>query len=146
MSDPQLSESRPGNSTRDEELSTLFAHLVVQQSNLAMMLLGKAAQPERGQVTRDLEAARLFIDQLEMLEVKTKGNLTKAEAALLSQSLVSLRLAFVEAVESAPAAPSRETARPTPPAQTGAGTPPPGGQTPPPAPEEESRKKFTKKY
>ncbi|MGA2865505.1 MAG: DUF1844 domain-containing protein [Verrucomicrobiota bacterium] len=146
MNDPQVSESRPANSTRNEELSTLFAHLVVQQSNLAMMLLGKLAQPETGQVTRDLEAARLFIDQLEMLEVKTKGNLTKAEAALLSQSLLSLRLAFVEAVESAPPAQSRETASPTPPAQTGAGAPPPGGPTPPPAAEEESRKKFTKKY
>jgi hypothetical protein len=101
------------------------------------MLLGKTAHPETGKVIRDLEAAKLFIDQLEMLEVKTRGNLSKEEAGLLKQGLMNLRLAFVEAVESAPAAASAQTSAPTPPAQAAA---------PSPAPEEESRKKFSKKY
>jgi hypothetical protein len=132
MSNPQPSEKSPADSGRTEELSALFAQLVIQQSNMAMMLLGKTAHPETGQVVRDLEAAKLFIDQLEMLEVKTRGNLSKEEAALLKQALMNLRLAFVEAVESAPAASSPPT-----PAQ-----PPP----PSPPPEEESHKKFSKKY
>ena len=80
--------------------SALFAQMVMQQSSMAMMLLGKTAHPETGEIIRDLEAARLFIDQLEMLEYKTKGNLTQEEAALLQQSLMSLRMAFVEAVDS----------------------------------------------
>lgn len=103
MSTPQQSENNAANSERTEELSALFAHLVLQQSNMAMMLLGKRAHPETGQVIRDIEAAKLFIDQLEMLEVKTQGNLSKEEAALLKQGLVNLRMAFVQAVESAPA-------------------------------------------
>jgi hypothetical protein len=109
--------------------------MVMQQSNLAMMMLGKTAHPETGKPIRDLEAARLFIDQLEMLEAKTKGNLTKEEAALLKQNLMSLRLAFVEAVEQggdspAPAEPVKPEPLPS--------------EPPPPA--EESHKKFSKKY
>ncbi|MGA2657832.1 MAG: DUF1844 domain-containing protein [Verrucomicrobiota bacterium] len=137
MSNPQQPQNSPADSGRTEELSALFAHLVIQQSNMAMMLLGKTAHPETGRVVRDIEAARLFIDQLEMLEVKTRGNLSKEEAGLLKQGLVNLRLAFVEAVESAPAPSSPQTSAQTPPAQAPA---------PSPAPEEESRKKFSKKY
>jgi len=113
-----------------------------------MMLLGKTAHPETGQIVRDLEAAKFFIDQLEMLEFKTKGNLSPEEAALLKQSLMSLRMAFVEAVDS-----------PTPPAEPRPeqGTPP-DGTAPTAEPnkpaaaaatapgEEDHRKKFTKKY
>ena len=64
---------------------------------MAMMLLGKTPHPETGQTVRDLDAAKLFIDQLEMLEVKTKGNLSAEESNLLKQTLMTLRLGFVEA-------------------------------------------------
>src|SRR5437899_13073459 len=93
--------------SRQEELSFLFAQLVLQQSNMAMMLLGKVAHPESGKVIQDVDAARLFIDQLEMLETKTKGNLSKEEEALLKQTLMTLRLNFVEAVESSGSAQSQ---------------------------------------
>src|SRR3974390_829934 len=86
--------------TAEEMHTALFAQLVMQQNNMAMMLLGKIPHPDGGHLARNIEAARLFIDQLEMLEAKTKGNLTKEEGALLKQSLMQLRLAFVDAVES----------------------------------------------
>jgi hypothetical protein len=142
MNNPQPPENNPADSGRSEELSALFAHLVIQQSNMAMMLLGKTAHPETGRVIRDLEAAKLFIDQLEMLEVKTRGNLSKEEAGLLKQGLLNLRLAFVEAVDSAPPASSPQASAP----QTSAPTPPAQAPATSPAPEEESRKKFSKKY
>lgn len=148
MNDPHVSDRTAAGHSHDELMSALFAQMVMQQSNLAMMLLGKAAHPETGQVMRDIEGAKLFIDQLAMLEAKTKGNLSKEEAALLKQSLMALRMAFVEAVNSTP-----------PPAETRAepGTPPVGSAAPvqprqaapapdAPAGEEESRKKFIKKY
>jgi hypothetical protein len=134
MNEAQTETADPAELKPEEMLSALVAQLVMQQANMAMMLLGKVAHPETGQVMKDLEAARLFIDQLEMLEVKTKGNLSKDEAGLLKQSLMGARLAFVEAVES-PAAPS--AAKP----QTQA----PAPQTPEPA-EAEHHKKFSKKY
>ncbi len=109
MSNPQPSDNHPAESGRAAEHSALFAQLVIQQTNMATLLLGKTPHPESGKVIRDLEAAKLFIDQLEMLEVKTRGNLSKAEAGLLQQALMNLRLAFVEAVDTpspAPAQPS----------------------------------------
>jgi hypothetical protein len=116
-----------------EDQSTLFANLVMQQSNMAMMLLGQVAHPESGEVVKDLEAAKMFIDQLEMLETKTKGNLTKEESSLLKQMLMALRLAFVESVDSD---------------QKGAKTPAAAGEVPSAAApsEDEARKKFSKKY
>jgi hypothetical protein len=95
--------------------------MILQLSNMAMMVLGKVPDPRSGQTFRDLEAAQLFIDQLEALEVKTKGNLTKEEEGLLKQTLMALRLAFVEAVESP--APAGKTAEASPTTETGE-TPP----------------------
>src|SRR5215475_5327442 len=98
MNEPKTSSGH--EPTRDEMMTALFAHLVMQQSNMAMMLMGKAPHPETGKAVRDLESAKLFIDLLEMLEAKTKGNLTKEEQNLLKQTLMAVRMGFVEAVES----------------------------------------------
>ncbi len=139
----------PDAPTREEELSFLFAQLVLQQSNMAMMLMGKVAHPESGKVVQDVDAARLFIDQLEMLEAKTKGNLSKEEEHLLKQTLMSLRLNFVETVETSGTAPIQEPKQ-----ASAAGAQPqaaePMKQSPESAPsgseEDEHRKKFSKKY
>ena len=148
MSDPQVSERNPADGEHADLMSALFAQMVMQQSNLALMLLGKTPHPQSGQMVRDIEGAKLFIDQLEMLELKTKGNLSKEEAALLKQTLMALRMAFVECVNSPPphaevpkegAASPAGAASASQPPQTGAPTTASAG-------EEESRKKFTKKY
>src|SRR5436190_15082671 len=128
----------PEDLSRDELLSVLFAEMVMQQARMATIFLGKAPHPQTGKTEQDLDAAKLFIDQLEMLEVKTKGNLTKDEDALLKQSLSHLRLSYVEAVnqhgeqgKTEPAKSSEATAAPAP--ET--------AEQP-----EEPRKRFTKKY
>ena len=132
-----------GTQPSPEEMhSALFAYLVMQQSNMAMMLMGKTPNPETGQTMNDLESAKPFIDQLEMLEVKTKGNLNANESKMLKQNLMALRLAFVEAADAPRAAdkPAEPAAAAKP---EGA---PPSGQSAPAAEEEEHRKKFSKKY
>ena len=141
-------------------ISARFASLVIQNSNMALIFLGQAPNPQTGETVRDLEHARYFIDQLGMLEVKTKGNLDKNETSLLKQSLTSLRFAFVEAASQPDPAPQDKSAPPAP-ASPAAAAPAtdeqempiiepvlPGEKTapPPPAEEEESRKKFSKKY
>jgi hypothetical protein len=141
MSDPQVPHDQ-ANPSPEEMRSALFAQLVMQQSNMALMLLGKVPHPETGQAAKDLETARLFIDTLEMLEVRTKGNLTQPEAALLKQTLMSLRLAFVEAVEAPPAPAEPRPQTEASPAQRAPASAP--GATAPA--EEEHHKKFTKKY
>jgi hypothetical protein len=141
MNEPKTSSGH--EPTRDEMMSALFAHLVMQQSNMAMMLIGKAPHPETGKPVRDLESAKLFIDLLEMLEAKTKGNLTKEEQNLLKQTLMAVRMGFVEAVE----APGNADI----PVDSRSGEKSPEPEKAPslegsaPAPEE-SHKKFSKKY
>lgn len=144
MSNSDSTEGSTTSSHSAEMMSALFGQLVMQQANMAMMLMGKVAHPESGQVIKDIEAARLFIDELEMLEVKTKGNLTREEAALLKQSLMSVRLAFVQAVDTparapAPSQPAAQAEK----AAEGQKIVPPGGEA---AESDEHRKKFTKKY
>src|SRR5207247_3167083 len=120
--------------------------LVLQQSNMAAMLMGKAAHPETGEITRDIEAAKLFIDQLEMLEAKTKGNLSKEEDGLLKQTLMALRMAFVEAVESGPESPPKAEARQPEPAAPSQPATSAGAAASSAPSEEEPRKQFRKKY
>ncbi len=146
----------PAEISREEMMSALFANMVMQQINLAMMLLGKVAHPDTGEFMQDLDTAQMFIDQLEMIEAKTRGNLTKDEAGLLQQGLMSLRMAFVEAInasgEAKPGAPAQPQP-PPPPVEIQAAPAAPSASPavkaaePAAAPSpDESRKKFSKKY
>lgn len=92
----------------------LFAGLTMQYQQMAMMALGKLARPEGG-MRRDLQEATLFIDVLETLEAKSKGNLPDELSRMLASALADLRLNYVE-----------ESKRPDPPAEAadaGAETP-----------------------
>lgn len=139
-----------------EMMSAMFANMVIQNTNMALVFLGKAPNPQTGKVELELEHAQYFIDQLEMLAVKTKGNLDRREEALLNQSLTHLRMAFVEAVDhpakfepqpaDPPAATSDQPSPPSPPVDEQE-TPVSEPALPGEKPEElESRKRFTKKY
>ena len=154
-----MNESNPhpqdalANASREEIMAAMFANMVIQQTNMAMMLMGKAPHPETGQLMKDMEAARMFIDQVEMLEAKTKGNLNKQEEGLLKQALAAVRMSFVEAMDEQPGqapAPSQRIVpepepkpSPAPDAHASAATAAPEA---PAASTEESRKKFSKKY
>lgn len=126
------------NYSVEEVHSMLFASMVMQQGNMALMFLGKIPNPENGETICDLETARVFIDQLEMLHAKTKGNLSSEESALLGQTLMTVRMAFVEEARQAKeatavkdkTAPASEEKFPSPPT--------------PPA--DDDKKKFVKKY
>ncbi len=121
------------------ETTQRFIEFVMMQAQNAAMFLGRLPNPQTGHPEVNLEFAKLFIDQLEMISEKTRGNLTSDESEVLSGVLADLRMAFVQA------------------ASAGGGTP--ASATPPPveapgdepaataeAPESESRKKFTKSY
>ncbi|HYV26124.1 MAG TPA: DUF1844 domain-containing protein [Candidatus Eisenbacteria bacterium] len=144
MSSSNLNDDVPASASREEIKSALFANMVMQQTNMTLMFLGKVPHPQTHEMVKDLEAAQMFIEQLEMLESKTKGNLNKQEESLLKQSLMSLRLAFVEEIEKGeqpqkPPASQGQSAGEAPAAlsQTDSALT---------ADESESRKKFSKKY
>ena len=74
-----------------------FAALVLSFASSALLHLGLVEDPQTGRPTeQSLPLARHSIDLLELLEVKTRGNLTPDEASLITNLLTELRVRFVE--------------------------------------------------
>lgn len=67
----------------------------------AAVLLGGYADPRTGEAILDLEGAREFIDMLDALHEKTKGNLAPEDSKLLLDVLGSLKLSFLEVSKAA---------------------------------------------
>src|SRR4051812_37263554 len=134
--------------TQTGEMAQRFIEFIMMHAQNAALFLGQIPNPQSGEAEVNLELARMFIDQLAMIQEKTRGNLSKEEEAVLRNTLSNLQMVFVEVSqeqggaskasvppeqeqpkpqESAPAAATRESSS--------------AGETP-----GESRKKFTKSY
>jgi hypothetical protein len=148
MSNNSTPTPEAAEAARQAAFSALFANLVMQQTNMALVFLGKLPHHHDQEQKPDLDAARMFIDTLEMLAVKTRGNLANIEQELLQHSLTDLRMHFVEAVDRAPAAPAPAPEPAAPSAPTGATAKPPGQPDAqgPAQTGDDSRKRFVKKY
>lgn len=85
-----------------------FLDLIGLFGTQAMIALGKLANPMTGKAEKSLPAARLFIDSLEMIEHKTRGNLNADEEKALRTTLTDLRLMFVEESKAPAEAPKAE--------------------------------------
>lgn len=79
---------------------TPFELLVGGLVGQAQVGLGLRPDPVNGKTEKDLPSTRQAIDLLAMLDEKTRGNLTPAEARLLGAVLADLRLAYVRAAKS----------------------------------------------
>src|ERR1700726_2091693 len=97
-------------STQSGELTQRFIEFVMMQAQNAALFLGQIPNPQTGQAEVNLEVARLFIDQLAMIQEKTRGNLTSEESTVLRNALSSLQMAYVEVARQVP----RGGAQPTP--------------------------------
>ena len=86
------------------EMAQRFIQFVMLQSQQASLFLGRLPNPQTGKSEVNLEAARLFIDHLEMLKEKTNGNLSVQESEILNSVLSDLQVAFVEVSGRKPAA------------------------------------------
>ena len=76
--------------------SPAFENLVRMLGSNAAMVLGAYADPRTGQPVIDPEAAREFIDMLDALHEKTKGNLAPDEDSLLLDLLGKLKMTYLE--------------------------------------------------
>lgn len=79
------------------EMTQRFVEFVMMQAQQAGLFLGRIPNPQSGKAEVNLEVARLFIDQLEMIREKTRGNLSKEEQEILDNVLADLRLGYVQA-------------------------------------------------
>src|SRR5215471_11435344 len=140
--------------TLSGELTQRFIEFVMMHAQNAALFLGQIPNPKTGQGEVNLDLARMFIDQLAMIQEKTRGNLTSEEAKVLSNALSNLQMAYVEVARepgtSQPETPQPETpetaAPPRSPEQPSTGSPEPSAPITSAEPETESRKKFTKSY
>ena len=134
-----------------------FIEFVVMQAQNAALFLGQIPNPKTGEPEVNLDLARMFIDQLEMIQEKTRGNLTNEEAAVLRNTLSNLQMAYVEAAgEPGTARPPGAPGTTAQPKASETTSPPKSAEQPPAATSEpstpittaepESRKKFTKSY
>jgi len=78
-----------------EKNDQLLMQLIYMFHTSAIQGLGKIADPT-GQVSRNLEYVSQTIDLMEMLKVKTKGNITDEIEKLLDGMLSELRLNYVD--------------------------------------------------
>jgi Domain of unknown function (DUF1844) len=72
-----------------------LASLLGMLSNQAMVALGLIRNPATGKPEKELTVARYFIDLIDVLEEKTKGNVDPDEAAAIDETLHTLRMAYV---------------------------------------------------
>jgi len=85
--------------SEESKLNTHFISLVLSLSQAAMQQMGKITNPLTGKIERNLEQAKITIDMMEMLKEKTKGNLAEEEERLISDSLATVQLNYVDEVK-----------------------------------------------
>jgi hypothetical protein len=138
-------------STTSGELAQRFIEFVMMHAQNAALFLGQIPNPKTGEGEVNLELAKMFIDQLAMIQEKTKGNLTNEESTVLRNAISNLQMVYVEVSQhiakggARPATPDTEAASAGPTAEQAKPAAEPSAPVEPPA-EGESKKKFTKSY
>ena len=142
--------------TQAGETVARFIEFVMMQAQNASLFLGLIPNPSSGKPEVNLELARLFIDQLAMIQEKTRGNLTSEEAGVLRNALTHLQMAFVEVSQGEPsagatgsvvdAAPAPQPVAVGDPSQETTAATPGSSDQPSADDQRESKKRFTKSY
>src|SRR4029077_13037038 len=99
--------------TQSGELSQRFVEFVMMHAQNAALFLGQIPNPKTGEGEVNLELAKMFIDQLDMIQEKTRGNLTSEESTVLRNALSNLQLASFKGAQSQ-AGPRRARTAPQP--------------------------------
>jgi hypothetical protein len=111
------------------EMTQRFIEFIMMQAQQAALFLGRLPNPQSGKPEPNLEIARMFIDQLEMIREKTRGNLTHEESEILGSIISDLQLGYVQA-SGQPAAAAQQS----------------DGEASPDASDADSKKRFSKSY
>jgi hypothetical protein len=79
----------------DDKLNQLFYSLVYSFQMQTWMSLGKIKNPVTDKAEKDLQAAQMTIDIIDMIKEKTKNNLSEQESNFIEQVLADLKLNYV---------------------------------------------------
>lgn len=78
----------------EDKNTQLFMALVYSLQMQTMIHLGKIQNPGTGEIEENLDAAQATIDMLDMLNEKTKNNLSEDETGFIKNCLSDLKLNF----------------------------------------------------
>jgi hypothetical protein len=123
------------------EMAQRFIEFVMMQAQNAAFMLGQIPHPQTGKAEVNLDVAQMLIDQLVMIQEKTKGNLNSDESRILAGAISNLQIAFVEAVREEPASKGAVQTESPPPVDEK----PPKEQAPE-AVDPDGKRKFVKSY
>jgi len=98
-----MSDQKAKDPVQERENAQKFVQFIMVQAQNILYVLGKIPGPDGASPPPNLEAAKMLIDQLEIIEIKTEGNLSPQESQILSDTLQEIRMAFVEASGGTPA-------------------------------------------
>ncbi|PYV08406.1 MAG: DUF1844 domain-containing protein [Acidobacteria bacterium] len=88
---PRAAEPPPGTSPPRID----FPSYLISYYSQALLFLGEVPNPVTKVVEQDLEGVRHTVDILEMIQEKTKGNLSSEEVQLLDSVLYEIRMKFM---------------------------------------------------
>jgi len=80
----------------EQQNDGLFQGLILSLAAAVMQHMGKTLNPMTQKIEKNMQAAQSTIDMLDMLEAKTQGNLSEAEAKLVTHVLSELKMNYVE--------------------------------------------------
>ena len=92
---PSPPSERPPT-TEKPPVQISFSSFLFSLGSSAFIALGEEANPFTGEKSINLSQAQESIDLLNILQEKTKGNLSKEEESLLSNLLFSVRMKYIE--------------------------------------------------
>ena len=81
------------NPSKDEQS---FMYLVGTFQSSAWIAMGKMKNPMTDKIERNLDQASFYIDLLDMMQTKTKGNLSEYEEQMLINTVSELKMNFIE--------------------------------------------------
>ncbi|MEE9166370.1 MAG: DUF1844 domain-containing protein [Candidatus Neomarinimicrobiota bacterium] len=77
----------------------MFVYLVSMFSESAWIAMGKLKNPATDKIEKNLEGASLYIDLLDMIKRRMKGNLSEHEEKFLDSTISNLKLNYMEATK-----------------------------------------------
>jgi len=83
----------------NDKLTHLFYSLIYSFQMQTWMSLGKIKNPVSDKIEKDLSAAQMTIDIIDMIKEKTKNNLSEQESKFIDQVLGDLKLNYVHEAE-----------------------------------------------
>ena len=95
-----------------QELEELFKGFVSLVAGIAMQQLGKVVNPLTGEVERNLDIAKAWIETLRMIKLKTRGNLSESESRFLDSAIAGLQMNYVDEVKKGPEKPEKKEEAP----------------------------------